>query len=166
MSKFKTQLMAAMVALSLGMFTANVAWSLTNEQIVSIRQTFSLTTSAIHDVLAGVADYSTARAADDEYGMHRATAEMLSSMAEARIWTALLDAQVTADDVGAATAQSVADLRALLATTFGNLANAMFSGDLDAINTALDASSNRFNQLFVDMTALSSDLGPRLGAAR
>lgn len=166
MSRWRSHVIAALAIVSVGMFTVNTAWSLTNEQIVSIRQTFSLTTSAIHDVLAGVADYSTARAANDEYGMHRATAIMLSSMAEARIWTALLDVQVTDDVVGAATAQSVADLRVLLATTFDNLANAMFSGDLDAISAALDGSSDRFNRLFVDMTALSSDLGPRLGAPR
>ncbi len=163
MRKLKFHLIAAVVALSGIVAVPAPSWSLTDEDAASIRQTFSLSSAALHDVLVGIATYGEARAANNEYGMRRAAASMLGAMAEARIWLALLDGQVTAADFDAETDQAVTDLRQLLATTFDNLDGAFFSNDLQAINRGLDQSADSFNRLLLDLNRVSNGIVTKIG---
>ena len=163
MSKLKTLVIATLALLSVNVVGANNAWSLTDQQISTLRLTYASAMSSMHDVLEGVSAYSVARARQDEQGMRRAAAFMLGALAESRMWMALLDLQVTPEDFGADADRAVTNLREMLATTFDDLDDAFFSNDLDAINARLDDSADRFNQLFLDVNAIAAAVGPALG---
>ena len=90
--------------------------------------------------------FSVARANKSEPGMHRAAADMLASLSEARYWMVVLDQRVTASDFSEELDKDVATMSQIISTAHDEIDDAMFTGNLKTIGAAMDKSAKDFNR--------------------
>ena len=135
-------------------------------QLTNMKITYTHARGALIDVLEAQQVYSIERANKDEMGMRTAAAAMLMSLAESRFWMVRLDVEVTESLFGAKIDKDVADLTVLVTDAFNNIADDLFSNDLDAINKAMDDSGNAFSLLARSNQNVMAALWPKLSGAQ
>ncbi len=119
----------------------------TVDEGITIRENALRARTAILHTLDAQSDFNIARSRNDRSEMRQAAAVMLSELAIARFWLVTLDADVTANAMGAELDADVTDLLDLTSAAYDRVEDAVYTGDMGRLAAQLDESADALNRL-------------------